>query len=413
MPKLKSWIVTAGVAAAAPGAAFAGPFGLSLPWGGDKADAAAPAAAATETPRTNQAVAEQIAGALRAAGVSGTAINIEYIGGVATLTGGVSSPAVKQLAGGVVARVPGVTSVANGLTVEAAARVAPIAAAAPAGAPSGVTTADATDANPFAFGEIEQVAARQFAARRKSVERPKPTRANNPFARPAAPATPPAFTAQAAPPAPSNQQVAKAIGTALRGAGLAGYEMEVSFQDGVCVLGGTIADPRQAAAAQAVASRVPGVRQVTNNLTVKPVQTAAASGNPYAGGSVTPTALAAPAGALAAAAGAPMVPPGKMMGDAAYGPIPTAPVAGGPVYNNPGLPPYAYPTQSQYPNYASVSYPQQYSASAWPYIGPFYPYPQVPLGWREVTLEWDDGQWYLDFNDRTDRWWWFLSPKNW
>ena len=27
----------------------------------------------------------------------------------------------------------------------------------------------------------------------------------------------------------------------------------------------------------------------------------------------------------------------------------------------------------------------------------FYPYPQVPLGWRKVTLEWDDGWWHLDF----------------
>ena len=26
-----------------------------------------------------------------------------------------------------------------------------------------------------------------------------------------------------------------------------------------------------------------------------------------------------------------------------------------------------------------------------------YPYPQVPLGWRKVTLEWDDGWWPLDF----------------
>ena len=33
------------------------------------------------------------------------------------------------------------------------------------------------------------------------------------------------------------------------------------------------------------------------------------------------------------------------------------------------------------------------------YIGPFYPYPQVPLGWRKVTLEWDDGWWFLDFKD--------------
>ena len=31
------------------------------------------------------------------------------------------------------------------------------------------------------------------------------------------------------------------------------------------------------------------------------------------------------------------------------------------------------------------------------------PYPQVPLGWRRVTLEWDDGWWHLDFVDRTRR----------
>ena len=45
---------------------------------------------------------------------------------------------------------------------------------------------------------------------------------------------------------------------------------------------------------------------------------------------------------------------------------------------------------------------QQYSPTAWPYIGPFYPYPQVPLGWRKVTLEWDDGWWFLDFKDCKD-----------
>jgi hypothetical protein len=34
-----------------------------------------------------------------------------------------------------------------------------------------------------------------------------------------------------------------------------------------------------------------------------------------------------------------------------------------------------------------------------PYIGPFYPYPQVPLGWRPVQHDWDDGWWFLDFVD--------------
>ncbi|MFP6576324.1 MAG: BON domain-containing protein [Pirellulaceae bacterium] len=69
-------------------------------------------------------------------------------------------------------------------------------------------------------------------------------------------------------------------------------------------------------------------------------------------------------------------------------------------YDHPQMPAYAWPTYASHPNYAAVTYPKQYSPSAWPYIGPFYPYPQVPLGWRKVTLEWDDGWWNLDFKNR-------------
>jgi osmotically-inducible protein OsmY len=78
--------------------------------------------------------------------------------------------------------------------------------------------------------------------------------------------------------------------------------------------------------------------------------------------------------------------------------------AGVPRYDTPQMPNYAWPSYAAYPNYAAVTYPKQYSASAWPYIGPFYPYPQVPLGWRKVALEWDDGLWYLDFSHKSSRW---------
>ena len=74
---------------------------------------------------------------------------------------------------------------------------------------------------------------------------------------------------------------------------------------------------------------------------------------------------------------------------------------GGGISGSPNLPGYAWPGYAAHPNFGAVSYPKQYSASAWPYIGPFYPYPQVPLGWRKVTLEWDDGFWHLDFRDKT------------
>ena len=68
-------------------------------------------------------------------------------------------------------------------------------------------------------------------------------------------------------------------------------------------------------------------------------------------------------------------------------------------YDQPCMPNYAWPSYAAHPNYAAVTYPKQHCASAWPYIGPFYPYPQVPLGWRKVALEWDDGWWMLDFYD--------------
>ncbi|MBB3208432.1 osmotically-inducible protein OsmY [Rhodopirellula rubra] len=83
-------------------------------------------------------------------------------------------------------------------------------------------------------------------------------------------------------------------------------------------------------------------------------------------------------------------------------PVPMAPAApaGAPRYDSPNLPNYAWPGYAAHPNYAALSYPQQYSPSAFPFIGPFYPYPQVPLGWRKVSLEWDDGWWQLDFTDK-------------
>jgi hypothetical protein len=69
-------------------------------------------------------------------------------------------------------------------------------------------------------------------------------------------------------------------------------------------------------------------------------------------------------------------------------------------YESPNMPGYAWPAYAAHPNYGQVAYPRQYSPSAWPYIGPFYPYPQVPLGWRKVSLQWDDGWWWLDFHDK-------------
>lgn len=83
-----------------------------------------------------------------------------------------------------------------------------------------------------------------------------------------------------------------------------------------------------------------------------------------------------------------------------YGSMPMGCGPGGGGFESPNLPGYAWPGYAAHPNYGQVAYPRQYSASAWPYIGPFYPYPQVPLGWRKVSLQWDDGWWWLDFHDK-------------
>jgi hypothetical protein len=104
-------------------------------------------------------------------------------------------------------------------------------------------------------------------------------------------------------------------------------------------------------------------------------------------------------------AGIESVPSGESVGSGAGGPVPAfVPGIGGGVtparYDQPYLPKHAWPAYAAYPNYGAVTYPMQYSPTAWPYIGPFYPYPQVPLGWRKVTLEWDDGWWFLDFKAR-------------
>jgi hypothetical protein len=93
--------------------------------------------------------------------------------------------------------------------------------------------------------------------------------------------------------------------------------------------------------------------------------------------------------------GGPM-PGGPMSMGGGGGGMPPIPMRG----DAPNMPNYAWPSYAAYPNYAALQYPTQYSPTAWPYIGPFYPYPQVPLGWRRVSLEWDDGWWWLDFDER-------------
>jgi hypothetical protein len=253
----------------------------------------------------------------------------------------------------------------------------------------------------------------------------------------------------------ANQELAERVALALRKAKLSHYEIDIDARSGVVTMIGKISKPEQRTAAEKAVGAVPGVTKIINRLEVvesRPkadVQHAvAAMPRPTAGkaravrqvdgrapmgglspdqDSGYPAQFAPPAQFASGPAGMPgAFPQDPRIAFAGGGPAQMAatPVAapqgsipgtagGHAMYNQPNFPNNAWPTYAQYPNYSAVSYPTQYSASAWPYIGPFYPYPQVPLGWRKATLEWDDGYWNLNFKARTDRWWWFLDPKNW
>lgn len=199
------------------------------------------------------------------------------------------------------------------------------------------------------------------------------------------------------------------------------YRVGVKYQNGVAWLTGSVTSASQKKLAEQIARESEGVEAVVSRLDVKsndsesaplasnvqPASTSAqpqgrnvqAASNrsnmpvPYARtmqGSIQPTGYGQYAGP--AAGGMTPMPMGHV------------PMQGGQTvsYDNPQLPGYAWPSYAAGQNYAAVSYPQQYSPTAWPYIGPFYPYPQVPLGWRKVQLEWDDGWWWLDFKDCKD-----------
>jgi hypothetical protein len=265
-----------------------------------------------------------------------------------------------------------------------------------------------TLANPFAFGRGAKEAAPAAATRR---EQP----------------------AQGAPNA--NQEVANQIAGSLRKANLQGYDIDILYKNGVAVLSGAVGSPEQKLAATRAASGVKGVAKVENRLAVvdaaprkspSGVEQASFNSAPAAARQSAPARqpvrrvnfqelegqepVQVPAGERMPMSTVPYGAPQQVAPPSAYAPVTSASHT---IYNQPNMPNYAWPAYAAYPNYAAVTYPTQYSASAWPYIGPFYPYPQVPLGWRKAQLEWDDGYWQLNFRPRTDRWWWFLDHRNW
>ena len=346
----RKWVLSLGLLAAAPGAAFAGPLDfLNAPAGQQSSTAGAP--------QSNQEIANAVKAALERARLQGQGITLEVKGGVCTLEGQVADAQQKAAATRIIQSVPGVQTVDNRMTVMSTA-----------GGPRPMP-------NRPAIQQAGYEGARQQGVRPVNHE----------------------VTQTAGTAAQSNEAMAREIANALAGAGIQSYDIEVRSAKGVAALVGDVASSQEAGIAQQVAQSVPGVNQVLNKLTVNGQAQQPQYGGPQFG---------------APQYGTPAMP-------AAYPhpamPTPGAPVAtaGHLVHNAPNVPEHAWPAYAPYDNYAQVSYPSAYDASAWPYIGPFYPYPQVPMEWRSAQLEWDDGHWQLKFHSRSDRWWWFLDPHNW
>ena len=222
-------------------------------------------------------------------------------------------------------------------------------------------------------------------------------------------------------------EILSKLGSAKKAGSLKGFDLDVSTVNGEVWMRGYVSTPEQKAMVLKTAQYVSGVQRVVDEVAVNRVQPASGQipgvpgvpgipgipGVPSVPGVTAPVpGLGAPA--MSGAAPRPFA-PSTVNGGSVGGPYtgnvaaPQAPMpmqggpsygGGTPRYDQPYMPSYAWPSYAAYPNYAAVSYPKQYSASAWPYIGPFYPYPQVPLGWRRVSLEWDDGLWYLDFTHK-------------
>jgi hypothetical protein len=223
------------------------------------------------------------------------------------------------------------------------------------------------------------------------------------------------------------QQVIQRLQAEKNNGALKGFNLDLQVEDGTLWMSGRVTSSEQQDKVLDIARRVPGVKQVVNDLTLAPqpamptikqtsgttfaapaaksVLVSNSTKKPAATSNVKRTSYGSPAASSRPVAFAPARPVNHQEIVNAGQPQPMyMPPSGQGVsparYDHPQMPGYAWPSYASHPNYAGVSYPKQYSASAWPYIGPFYPYPQVPLGWRKVTLEWDDGWWFLDFKDR-------------
>lgn len=194
----------------------------------------------------------------------------------------------------------------------------------------------------------------------------------------------------------ANQQLADSVAAKLTsGTTAQGADVSIIALGGTVTLTGTCKDAAQKTAIINTVRTTKGVSLVKDGLTAGGIAQVQAQDAPAA---LPP--VAAPRGPVATPIfsnipqGAPI--PGGAMAGPMIEPTPLGPVGfGSHDVGAPPLPGNAWPTYAPYPNVSRVAYPEQYPYNAFPFIGPYYPFPKVPLGWRSVTLKWEDGHWFM------------------
>ena len=191
-------------------------------------------------------------------------------------------------------------------------------------------------------------------------------------------------------PSNPNQTLADSVASRLRSTGVAaGADIAIMAQDGAVTLRGTAKDAAQKERIILEVRGLAGVKLVLDGVkTGNIVQTQAPDGLQF------PPPIP------------PVGPPPGVPGNPIVEPAPLGiPGQFSPDMQAPNLPPYAWPTYAPYNNVSRVAYPASYPYNAFPFIGPYYPFPKVPLGWRKVTLEWEDGYWYIGRNSAPHDYW--------
>jgi hypothetical protein len=204
--------------------------------------------------------------------------------------------------------------------------------------------------------------------------------------------------------ASQNQKIAEDIAERLRsGVQLGNSRVDILFAAGMAELTGMVADAGQRDEVLRVVQATPGVERVRDRLMLARGAMVA----PAQGLQQQPIRMPLPVGPA-------LAPPAFTMGlqppplnAAPQEPVPVfqAPPGPNPQQQPPPMPPYAWPSYAPYNNLSRVAYPETYPHSAWPFIGPMYPYPKVPLGWRKVSLEWQDGYWWYSRGPTGHDWW--------